>query len=68
MAILCVVFLVCASNAQQAGSGTGGEQKRPQQKTEKPPTQTTPKADENAYNATLKSMHNKPYDPWLGTR
>jgi hypothetical protein len=66
MAILCVAFLVSASNAQTGGIGSG--QKRHQQKTEKSATQTTPKADEKAYNAALKSIPNKPYDPWLGTR
>ena len=67
MAILCVAFVVSASNAQQATSGTGG-QKHHQQRTEKSATQTTPKADEKAYNAALKSIPNKPYDPWSGTR
>jgi hypothetical protein len=37
-------------------------------KADKSTTQTSPKADEKAYNATLKSLPNKPYDPWLGTR
>jgi hypothetical protein len=61
---LSVVFLVTASNAQQASGG----QKRHQQKTDRSATQTTAKADEKAYNAALKSIPNKPYDPWFGTR
>jgi hypothetical protein len=61
---LSVVFLVTASNAQQAGGG----QKRHQQKTDRSATPTTAKADEKAYNAALKSIPNKPYDPWSGTR
>jgi hypothetical protein len=28
----------------------------------------SPEADDKAYNAALKSLPNKPYDPWLGTR
>jgi flagellar biosynthesis component FlhA len=58
---LSVVFLVTASNAQQASGG----QKRHQQKTDRSATQTTAKADEKAYNAALKSIPNK---PWFGTR
>jgi hypothetical protein len=67
-AILSVAFLVSVAKAQQTTSGTGGGQKRHQQKPDKSITQTSPKADEKAYNATLKSLPNKPYDPWLGTR
>jgi hypothetical protein len=29
---------------------------------------TTVKADDKAYTATLKSLPNKPFDPWSGTR
>jgi hypothetical protein len=67
-AILSVALLVSVAKAQQATSGTGNGQKRHQQKADKSMTQTSPKADEKAYNATLKSLPNKPYDPWLGTR
>jgi hypothetical protein len=66
-AILSLAFLASVSHAQQATSGTGG-QKRHKQQTEKSATQTAPKADEKAYNATLKSLPNKPYDPWFGAR
>jgi hypothetical protein len=68
MAAPCVAFLVSASEAQQATGGTGGGQRHHQQKTDKPVTQTAPKADEKAYNAALKTIPNKPYDPWLGAR
>jgi len=67
-AIFSVAFLVSVAMAQQPTSGTGNGQKRHQQKANKSITQTSPKADEKAYNATLKSLPNKPYDPWLGTR
>jgi hypothetical protein len=67
-AILSLAFLASVSHAQQATSGTGGGQKRHQQKTDKSAAQTAPKADEKAYNAALKSLPNKPYDPWFGAR
>jgi hypothetical protein len=67
LAILSVTFFVSVSHAQQATSGTGGH-KRHKQQTEKSATQTSPKADEKAYNAALKSLPNKPYDPWFGAR
>jgi hypothetical protein len=59
--------LVSVAQAQQsnAGSGAGNGQKHHQQK---PATAVAPKADEKAYNAALKSLPNKPYDPWAGTR
>jgi hypothetical protein len=46
---------------------TGGGRKQHQQKADKPAEQT-PKADEKAYNAALKSLPNKPFDPWRGAR
>jgi len=61
-----MAVLVSAAQAQQAGTGLGGGRKNHQQKADAP--STPPKADEKAYNAALKSLHNKPYDPWLGTR
>lgn len=67
LAILSLALLKSVSSAQQATSGSGG-QKRHQQKTDKSATQTAPKADDKAYNAALKSLPNKPYDPWFGTR
>ena len=41
--------------------------KQHQQETDKPTAQT-PKADEKAYNAALKSLPNKSFDPWRGAR
>jgi hypothetical protein len=60
-------FLVSVATAQQAGTGPGGGRKHHEQKTNTA-APTTPKADEKAYNAALKSLPNKPYDPWSGTR
>jgi hypothetical protein len=66
-AILSLALLVSFAHAQQATGGAGGGQKRHQQKTDKS-AHTAPKADEKAYNAALKSLPNKPYDPWFGAR
>jgi len=68
LAFLFVAFLASVAKAQQATSGTGDGQKRHQRKADKSITHAAPKADEKAYNAALKSLPNKPYDPWLGTR
>ena len=67
-AILSIAILVSVANAQQATSESGNGQKRHKQKVEKSTTQTAPKANEKAYSAALKSLPNKPYDPWFGAR
>jgi hypothetical protein len=66
VAAFAIVSLMSAGNAQQAGSGGG--RKHHEQKADSA-TSTAPKADEKAYNAVLlKSLPNKPYDPWSETR
>jgi hypothetical protein len=65
--IMTVVLLTQNCYAQAGGGGSGGGRKQHQQKTDKPTAQT-PKADEKAYNAALKSLPNKPFDPWRGAR
>jgi hypothetical protein len=55
-----------AQGMSDGGSGGGGR-KQHQQKSDKPDTQK-PKVDDKAYNAALKSLPNKPYDPWHGAR
>jgi hypothetical protein len=62
-----ITSLMSAANAQQAGSGPGGGRKHHEQKTDAAAS-TAPKVDEKAYNAALKSLPNKAYDPWSGTR
>jgi hypothetical protein len=62
-----IASLTSAANAQQAGSGPGGGRKHHEQKTDAAAS-TALKADDKAYNATLKSLPNKPFDPWSGTR
>jgi len=49
------------------GSGSGGGHKHHQQKADKADA-SKPKADDKAYNAALKSLPDKPYDPWSGAR
>ena len=65
--MLATVLLAESSYAQATGGGSGGGRKRHEQKSDKPTAQT-PKADEKAYNATLKSLPDKPFDPWRGAR
>jgi hypothetical protein len=67
IAALSVVLIVQIANAQQGGTGSGSGRKHHEQKTNTV-APTAPKADEKAYNAALKSLPNKPYDPWAGTR
>jgi hypothetical protein len=63
IAILATVVLTEGCYAQTAGGG----RKQHQQKTDKPVAQA-PKADEKAYNAALKNLPDKPFDPWHGAR
>lgn len=67
IAILATALLAQSCYAQTPGEGSGGGRKQHQQKADKPMSQA-PKADEKAYNAALKSLPNKPFDPWSGAR
>jgi hypothetical protein len=62
-----LALLASVAQAQQtnAGSPLGGGKRHHQQKSD---TSSAPKADDKAYNAALKSLPNKPYDPWAGAR
>jgi hypothetical protein len=64
--IMMAALLTQNCYAQAGGGGSGGGRKH-QQKGDKPTAQT-PKADDKAYNAALKSLPNKPFDPWRGAR
>jgi hypothetical protein len=68
-AALVVALTAESAHAQgMSGSGSdGGGRKQHQKKADKPDTQK-PKVDDKAYNAALKSLPNKPYDPWHGAR
>ena len=62
--VIAAALLTETCYAQATGSGG---RKQHQQKADKPATQT-PKVDEKAYNAALKSLPDKPFDPWRGAR
>ena len=63
--LLATVLLVETCHAQATGGGSGGGRKRHEQKADKP---QSPKANDKAYNAALKSLPDKPFDPWRGAR
>ena len=65
-AALAVALLTASAHAQSTG-GTSGGHKQHQQKADKTGVQK-PKVDEKAYNAALKSLPDKPFDPWRGAR
>jgi hypothetical protein len=72
MAKLIIIIMTAAllsqnCYAQAGGSGSGGGRKQHRQKADQPAAQT-PKANEKAYNAALKSLPDKPFDPWRGAR
>jgi hypothetical protein len=67
IAILAAALLAQSCYAQAPGGGGSGGGRKHQQKADKPASQT-PKVDEKAYNAALKSLPNKPFDPWRGAR
>jgi opacity protein-like surface antigen len=67
-----VALTMTSAQAQDVGSmggigsgGFGGRHHGQQQKKGNAAT-STPKADEKAYNAALKGIPGKPYDPWHG--
>ena len=62
-----VAFMVSVASAQQTGAGQGNGRKHHDQKANAA-APTAAKADEKAYNAALKNLPNKPYDPWSRTR
>ena len=70
VAALAVAVLIGSAYAQvdsNANPGGGMGRRHRQKPADKTDTQK-PKVDEKAYNAALKSLPDKPFDPWLGTR
>jgi hypothetical protein len=65
--IMAAALLTESCCAQATGGGSGSGRKQHQQKADKPAAQK-PKVDEKAYNAALKSLPDKPFDPWRGAR
>jgi hypothetical protein len=64
--MLAVVMLTEAAHAQSMG-GSGGARRQHQQRSDKSDSQKT-KADDKAYNAAIKSLPDKPFDPWHNVR
>jgi hypothetical protein len=64
--IAAVTLAVMAGGAQAQSMGGGGGHKH-QQKADKSAEQK-PKVDDKAYAAALKSVPDKPYDPWHAVR
>ena len=67
IATLALALTTGGCYAQAMGGGSGGGRKQHQQKAEKPTAQT-PKVDEKAYNAAIKRLPDKPFDPWRNAR
>ena len=65
LAVFAAALLVASAHAQAPG-GFGGGRKH-EQKSDKPAEQK-PKADDKAYKNALKSLPDKPYDPWRNAR
>ena len=67
LATLAAALLVGTADAQApGGGGFGGGGRKHQQTAEKPAEK--PKVDDKAYKNALKSLPDKPYDPWHGAR
>lgn len=67
VAALIATLLTAAAQAQSTssmGGGRGGHR----QKTEEKSTEQKPKVDEKAYNAALRTLPDKKYDPWHNAR
>lgn len=63
LAAFAVALFVGSAHAQAPGGGG----RKHEQKSEKPAEQK-PKVDDKAYQNALKSLPNKPYDPWHNAR
>lgn len=57
-----------ASGSSAPSTGMGGGRNRHRQQNAAKHESPTPKADENAYRAALKSVPDKAFDPWQGAR
>jgi hypothetical protein len=65
--LLASAFGLTTISAHAQGMGGLGGGHKHQQKTDKNDPQKS-KADDKAYNAALKNLPDKPYDPWQGAR
>ena len=67
LAAFAAALLVGSAQAQSPGGGGFGGGRKHEQKSDKPAEQK-PKVDEKAYKNALKSLPDKPYDPWHNAR
>ena len=68
VAALAIALMTAGAQAQGAsGPDFGGGRRQHHAKTDKTTT-PKPKVDDKAYNAALKSLPDKPSDPWHGMR
>jgi hypothetical protein len=67
IAAMAITLTMASANAQDAG-GMGGGHKRHQQQTSDKSDPKKSKADDKAYQAALKNLPDKPYDPWNSMR
>jgi opacity protein-like surface antigen len=70
IAALAIALTMASAHAQTAGGqtpSTGQHGSHGRGKADKADAQK-PKADDKAYNAALRSLPDKHYDPWHGTR
>ncbi len=67
---LTLALILADASAQLGGSPGmgGGGHKRNQQQSSSKTAAAKPKADDKAYQDALKSLPDKPYDPWRGAR
>jgi hypothetical protein len=67
-AIMLLAFIIGLETVSARAQGMGGGGHKHQKQTDKTEPQKS-KADDKAYNAALKSVHDKPKpDPWQGAR
>jgi hypothetical protein len=66
--VLAIGAVTTSAQAQGLGGTGGGSSGGRHQQHQKTTDKTTPKpkADDKAYNAALKQLPDKPYDPWHG--
>jgi Spy/CpxP family protein refolding chaperone len=62
------LVLATAANAQSSGPTMGGGNGGHRHGQSAAQSSRTTKADDKAYKDALKTVPNKPYDPWLNTR
>ncbi|HML08376.1 MAG TPA: hypothetical protein VK430_09665 [Xanthobacteraceae bacterium] len=67
VAALAAALMIESVHAQGLGGGPGGGRRQHQQKASEPDAKK-PKVDDKAYNAALKSLPDKPFDPWHNAR